>query len=73
MIIFAATQGYADDIQVADISRFNAALREYLAQQAPEIGADIAATKDLSPETEAKLRTAIDKFREIWSADESIL
>jgi len=73
MIIFAAIQGYADDVPVADIPRFNAALREYLAQQRPEIGAEIAATKDLSPQLEARLRDAIEAFKELWAVDKVIL
>ncbi len=73
MIIFAATQGYADDIPVADIPHFNAGLRDYLDQQFPGIGEEIAATKDLSPEVEAKLRSAIEAFKELWAADKEIL
>jgi len=69
MIIFSATQGYADDVPVAEIPRFNADLRSYLNTQYPEIGAEIASTKDLSPETEAKLRAAISAFKETWLAE----
>jgi F-type H+-transporting ATPase subunit alpha len=69
MIIFSATQGYADDIPVPEISNFNGELRTYLNQQFPEIGDDIAATKDLTAETEAKLRSAINAFKEVWFAD----
>jgi F-type H+-transporting ATPase subunit alpha len=69
MIIFAATQGYADDVSVAEISHFNTGLRTYLNQQFPGIGDDIAATKDLGKDTEAKLRSAITGFKEVWFAD----
>ena len=60
MIIYAATKGFADDVPVSDISDFNAELRDFLGQQHPEIGADIAKTKDLSSENEAKLSKAVD-------------
>ena len=53
MIIFAATQGFADEVPVAQVSRFNAALRDSLSRDHPEIGVEIAASKDLTPETEA--------------------
>ncbi|MBC7293830.1 MAG: F0F1 ATP synthase subunit alpha, partial [Thermoleophilia bacterium] len=66
MIIFAATQGYLDDVPVAQVSRFNDMLRDYLAANHPEIGEEIAATKDLTAETEAKLRSALDAFKEMW-------
>jgi F-type H+-transporting ATPase subunit alpha len=72
MIIFAATNGYADDVPVADISPFNAGLRDFLGQQYPEIGAEIAKSKDLSAENEARLRSAIQAFKEMWIADKDI-
>ena len=70
MIIFAATQGFADGVPVAQVSRFNAALRDSLSRDHPEIGVEIAASKDLTPETEAKLRGAIDAFKKTWSSTE---
>ncbi len=73
MIIYSATKGYADDVPVADISRFNAALREHLSVSHPEIGAEIASSKELGTETEAKLRSAIEGFKEIWSVDKVLL
>jgi hypothetical protein len=54
---------------VADISRFNGELRNYLNQQYPEIGADIVSTKDLGAGTEAKLRSAIVGFKDSWTGD----
>jgi F-type H+-transporting ATPase subunit alpha len=73
MVIFAATQGYADTIPVPDIPRFNAELRDFLGQQHPEIGKEIATSKDLSADTEAKLRGVIESFKEMWSADKGLL
>ena len=69
MVIFAATNGYADDIPVADVSQFNAGLRDFLGQQYPAIGKEIAASKDLSEETEEQLRCAVEAFKEMWLAD----
>ncbi len=69
MIIFAATQGYADDVPVADIPRFNASLLDHLKREAPQVGVEIVTSKDLSPETEAVLRAAIKDFRASWSTD----
>ncbi len=73
MVIFAATKGYADDVPVAQVSSFNGELRDYLGQQYPEIGAEIAKTKDLSAENEAKLRSAIQAFKEMWAADKGLV
>jgi F-type H+-transporting ATPase subunit alpha len=69
MIIFAATQGFADDIPVAQVSRFNASLRDFLHREHPDIGAEITTSKDLTPETEAMLRSAVGAFKMTWSAD----
>jgi F-type H+-transporting ATPase subunit alpha len=63
MIIFAATQGYLDDIPVAQVDRFNGLLRDYLSKHHPEIGDQIAESKDLSADTEARLRTAVETFK----------
>jgi F-type H+/Na+-transporting ATPase subunit alpha len=69
MVIFAATQGYCDDVAVGDINRYEGEMRNFLNQQHPEIGADIASTKDLTADTEAKLRAAIVVFKDSWFAD----
>jgi F-type H+-transporting ATPase subunit alpha len=69
MIIFAATQGYADDVAVADIPRFNASLLEHLKREHPEIGTEIVQSGDLDSETEAKLRQAIEDFKRGWLAE----
>jgi F-type H+-transporting ATPase subunit alpha len=73
MIIYAATNGYADEIPVASVSSFNAGLRDFLGQQHPEIGDDIAKSKDLTAENEANLRSAIEDFKEMWAADKGIV
>ena len=69
MVIFAAIQGYTDEVAVADVPRFEGELRNFLNQQHPQIGADIASTKALTPENEASLRAAITAFKEAWFAD----
>ncbi|HET6494434.1 MAG TPA: hypothetical protein VFH61_03600, partial [Thermoleophilia bacterium] len=61
-VIFAGTQGYIDDIEVARVSTFTDDLRGYLRSQTPGVLADIRETKKLSPENEAALRDAIVAF-----------
>ena len=70
MIIFSANQGYIDDVPVAKVSQFNGMLREYLGKHHPEIGAEIASSKELSSDTEAKLRAVLVEFKEIWISSE---
>jgi F-type H+-transporting ATPase subunit alpha len=68
MIIFAATQGFLDDIPMSQVTAFQSQLRSDLNKLHPEIGADIATVKELTPETEAKLRAAIDEFKQQWAS-----
>jgi len=44
-------------------------LLEYLKREHPELGTDIVQTGDLSAETEAGLRQALDDFKRTWSAE----
>jgi F-type H+-transporting ATPase subunit alpha len=68
MIIFAATQGYLDDIPVQQVSKFNGELRDHLIRQHPEIVAKIADTQDLAPEVQTELKTAIERFKSTFVA-----
>ena len=73
MILYSATRGYADDVPVNKISEFNAQLRDFLNREHAEIGADIATTKDLTPENEAKLKQAIDTFKaQVWTSGATV-
>ncbi|GAB4247825.1 MAG: F0F1 ATP synthase subunit alpha [Thermoleophilia bacterium] len=72
MIIFSATGGYLDDIDVEEVSEFNEGLRDYLRSEHPEIGQTIRETKDLTDETAERLRKAIEAYKEsfVGSGDE---
>jgi len=68
-VLFAATQGYLDGIEVERVPEFNAGLRDHLKAEHPEIFSTIKAEKDLSDETEAKLRAALEAFLKDFSTD----
>jgi F-type H+-transporting ATPase subunit alpha len=63
-IIYCGIHGYLDDVPVAKIQDFEAAFHRFLETQHPDIVRAIEETKDLSPETEEKLRQAIRQFKE---------
>ncbi len=63
-IIYCGIHGYLDDVPVAKIQDFEAAFHRFLEAQYPEIVQAIEGTKDLSPETEERLREAIRQFKE---------
>lgn len=64
--IFAGTQGYADSVPLERMRAWESALLRYMETSHPEIGKAIADEKRISPETEAKLRQALDEFMLTW-------
>jgi F-type H+-transporting ATPase subunit alpha len=62
LAIFAGTKGYLDEVPVASVLAFRDGFLDFVESAYPEIGATIAAEKLISPDTEAKLRAALDEF-----------
>lgn len=61
--IFAASEGYADDVELADIARFERELLDYVHSSYPEIKDQIMIGKKLSAEQLEKLRSVITEFK----------
>ena len=61
--IFAASEGYADDVELADIARFEKELLDYVHSSYPEIKDQIMTGKKLSAEQLEKLRSVIAEFK----------
>ncbi len=66
MIIFAGTNGYADAVPLERMKRWESDLIRNLMISAPELGKDIAEKKQITSETEQKLRTALEAFQSTW-------
>ena len=64
IIIYAATNKYLLDVAVADITRFESELFEFLDTKYPEIPNNIANEKEISEATDALLKKAIVEFKE---------
>ncbi|MCJ7604950.1 MAG: F0F1 ATP synthase subunit alpha, partial [Dehalococcoidales bacterium] len=64
MILYAVTNGYADDIPVARIMAYEAELNQYVEANYPDLGKTIASEKDLSDESENTLKKAITEFKQ---------
>jgi F-type H+-transporting ATPase subunit alpha len=60
--IFAGVRGYLDKIDVADVNRFEASLLAELRAKAPDILALIRDRRELTPETEEKLKNFVENF-----------
>jgi F-type H+-transporting ATPase subunit alpha len=67
MVFFAGTNGYADAIPLEKMKKWETDLIRYLGTSHPDLGRDIAERKQISPETEKKLREALEAFRATWS------
>ena len=63
IIIFVATNKYLLDIPVEDITRFEQEFFEFLDTKYPEVPSAIAQSKEISEETDAKLRKAVEEFK----------
>lgn len=68
MIIYAAINGYLDDIELNRISRFEQEFYRFLDQHRPQLAEEINKTGQLSDETEAALKQAIQEFKEQFVA-----
>ncbi len=67
MILYAATNGYLDDVPLDKIRAFEIAFQRYMEASHPNIGRQIAETKDISGENEQALKRAIDDFKRAGS------
>ena len=66
-IIFAGVNGYTDEIEVSDVTRFESQLLSAFRDSRADILASIREEKALSEEVEAKLRVFLDEFKKTFS------
>ncbi|OGO02924.1 MAG: F0F1 ATP synthase subunit alpha [Chloroflexi bacterium RBG_13_52_14] len=67
MILYAAINGYLDDVPVDKISSAEDSFHRYMETNHPEIGKAIASEKDISSNTEEALKKAIADFKQTLS------
>ena len=65
MIIYAVTNGFLDDVDVAAIRVWEQGLHDFMAAQHPAIGTEIRTKKALSDDLTAKLRQAIEQYKKM--------
>ena len=66
MVIYAGTNGFADNVPVERMQKWESELIRNLTTSYPGLGKDIAEKKQITPETEKKLREALDAFKNTW-------
>jgi F-type H+-transporting ATPase subunit alpha len=69
MILYAAVNGYLDDVPVSKIALFESKLYEYMETKHQDVSKVIAKEKEISDKTERALQKAIAEFKKL-SADE---
>jgi len=63
MILYAAINGYLDEIPVDEVKTFETDFHRFMKANHPAVGETIAKDKEITPETEEKLKAAIAEFK----------
>ena len=63
-ILYAVINGYLDDVPLEKVAAFEGAFHRFMETNHPEIGKEIASTKDLTSEMEEALKAAIVEFKQ---------
>jgi len=66
LIIFAGTNGFADNVPVEQMKKWETDLLRYMDSSYPELIKDIAAQKRITEATEQNLREALSAFQATW-------
>jgi F-type H+/Na+-transporting ATPase subunit alpha len=66
IVLFAGTNGFADNVPVEKMRKWEVDLLRYLSTSHPELAGDIAANQRITDENEKKLREALSAFRATW-------
>jgi len=67
--IWAATNGYTDDIAIEDIRSFETNLLKFVENSHPGLLAEIAEKKSLTDEIKAGLKQLLEDFKESWKKE----
>jgi F-type H+-transporting ATPase subunit alpha len=68
IVLFAGTNGYADQVPVGSMAHWQADLLKFMDTSYPEIGRDITEKKMITDSTRASMAKALDAFRHTWQA-----
>ena len=68
IVLFAGTNGYADQVPVGSMAQWQADLLKFMETSYPEIGRDITEKKMITDSTRASMAKSLDAFRRTWQA-----
>jgi F-type H+/Na+-transporting ATPase subunit alpha len=66
LVIWAATNGFVDDVAVEDVRRFETSLLKFVENSHPGLLAAISEKKSLTDEIKADLKQALEDFKDTW-------
>jgi len=69
IVIYAATSGYLDSLEVADCLPFEQGLLRFIENSHPSLGKKIADKKQLDDSLKAELNKVLDEFKERFAAE----
>ena len=64
--IFAVSEGYADDLELSDVARFESELIDYVNRSYPELRDEVLSGRKLGAEQQAKLKECIVNFKKTF-------
>jgi F-type H+-transporting ATPase subunit alpha len=68
IVLFAGTNGFADQVPVGSMAKWQTDLLKFMEASYPEIGRDVAEKKMITDRTRASIAKALDAFRHSWQA-----
>jgi F-type H+-transporting ATPase subunit alpha len=71
LVIWAATNGYVDDIAVDDVRKFETQLLEFVQNSHPGLLANISEKKNLTDDIKKDLKQVLQDFTDIWKQERS--
>jgi F-type H+-transporting ATPase subunit alpha len=66
VVLFAGTSGYADEVPVENVKRWQQELTRYFQTNYPEVLREIAERKEISPTLRQRLQEIVNTFNETW-------
>jgi F-type H+/Na+-transporting ATPase subunit alpha len=69
LVIWAATNGYTDDVAIEDIRRFETSLLKFVENSHPGLLAAISEKKSLTDDIKADLTQVLEDFKHNWSKE----
>jgi len=68
MSLFAAVRGLMDDIEIADVKKFESGFLNFMEEKHKEIIESIEKAKKIDDDTEVKLKAAVQEYKELFNA-----